>query len=148
MNSWLCMSSRTPVLNIPGRDNLVFLTRDGVTDTIGESIMLLDQSGNDRHMTVVSGTSWADFVLTAPAADATWIAADTGNVFYDGAGDPIEVSINDLYDLHGDRFFFGQRGLYCYSEDQTEAAKILRYVRPYLQMLDTLEMLDNQEMYA
>lgn len=125
-------------LTIPRTDLLAYFR--GGTDTIGESTMLLDQSGNGRHMTIVSGTGWSDWVLTAPVGDAAWIAADTGNIFYDSAGDPIEITIIDLRRFpdgnYDDMYFFSEAGsitlaVYDSSQSADVVTRIERVMRVY-----------------
>lgn len=101
----------------------------GDTDTIGLSVMLLDQSGNGYHATIVSGTSWADWVITLPA-EAALIAADDGTFFT--AGTPNEVAIADLYHFVGDQIFFDlDKGLAIYLTELVDPSlsRVDRYFR-------------------
>lgn len=108
--------------------NAVFFSRDGLVDTIGLSTMLLDLSGNGRHLEIVSGTGWDDWVVKAPAADATWIAADDGT-FYT-AGTPNEIRASRLFYNLSDKIFSGNRGLVVYAtaQDSASISRISRYL--------------------
>jgi hypothetical protein len=83
---------------------------------------LKDFSGNGRHLEIVSGSSYTDWVLKAPAGDAEWIAADDGT-FYTSE-EPNEIDAAARAGMAGDQFFYGNNSLGVYPEDQTGAVLV------------------------
>ena len=88
-------------------------------DTIDVSIT--DQTGNGHDLTVVSGTTWNDVVVNAPAADAEFIAADTTGIWYLADGTPRDVKLSMLLHNADNRVFAGDQMVLVYSERQTNS---------------------------
>jgi len=119
-------SRRTPLSGASSlslsKTGLVFYAKNigGVlTDVVGESII-----------TIVSGTTWADWVVTLEAT-AALLAADTGHIFFTSAGVPREVRLSTLFFNNLDYAFASDGILLIYSSPQSAAniAKIDQYIK-------------------